>query len=87
MPVKPWHGIGLNKRFPSTLTERPSLEVGAIWIAADETPMFALLLTCVLLTALGNLEGKVVPIADENRITVLATNRQTPSMNPLVSHL
>jgi micrococcal nuclease len=38
--------------------------------------MFALLLTCVLMTAPGNLEGKVVRIADGDTITVLVDRKQ-----------
>jgi len=35
-----------------------------MWTAADEPPMFTIFLTCFLWTALDNLEGKVVTIAD-----------------------
>jgi micrococcal nuclease len=38
--------------------------------------MFPLFLTCVLLTAPGNLEGKVVRIADGDTITVLVDRKQ-----------
>ena len=38
--------------------------------------MFPLLLTCVLLPAPGNLEGKVVRIADGDTITVLVDQKQ-----------
>ena len=38
--------------------------------------MFALLLTCVLLSDPGNLEGKIVRIADGDTITVLVYRMQ-----------
>ncbi|GEM_PF-2454235 len=44
--------------------------------------MFALLLTCVLLSAPGNLEGKVVRIADGDTITVLVDRNLRVSKTP-----